>query len=379
MPFGLYVHFPFCRNKCSYCDFYKELFDLGMERSFYEALRIETELCAEAYAAQDREISTIFIGGGTPSLTNLQMFSDWLAQLRSLFYVPNGIEFSIENNPDSVHLENLHAFKELGINRPTFGIQSFDPQLLKLLNRKHNPDHSYKAVYLTRALGYENFGLDLIFGLPKQTSKILSRDLDEIIDLDPPHVSFYQLTVELGTKLSERVASGSLVMPSQEVCLALYRGGCERFAEAGYHRYEVSSLAKPGFECKHNLGYWEGNDYLALGPSGHSFMQGTRFANVSNVMEYIKLLKSGERPIIVDESTIDDRMIESIMLGLRTSRGIDRHQYAARFGQAVEEKLDRRQFDLLVESGHLLHDDGALKLSEEGIYLADEITRRLLK
>ena len=168
-------------------------------------------------------------------------------------------------------------------------------------------------------------------------------------------------------------------MPSQEVCLALYRGGCERLAEAGYHRYEVSSFAKPGFECKHNLGYWEGNDYLALGPSGHSFMQGRRFANVPNVMEYIKRLKSGERPIIVDESTIDDRMVESIMLGLRTSRGIDRHQYAARFGRPVEEKFDPRQFELLVKSGHVLPEGDQIRLSEEGIYLADEITRRLLK
>jgi oxygen-independent coproporphyrinogen-3 oxidase len=379
MPFGLYVHFPFCRNKCSYCDFYKELFDLGMERSFYEALRIETELCADVYAGQDREISTIFVGGGTPSLTNLQMFSDWLTQLRTLFHVPDGIEFSIENNPDSVHLENLSAFKELGINRPTFGIQSFNADLLKLLNRKHNPDHSYKAVYLTNALGYENFGLDLIFGLPKQTSKILSKDLDELIDLNPPHISFYQLTVEPGTKLAERVESGSLVMPSQEVTLALYRGGCERLAEAGYSRYEVSSFAKPGFECKHNLGYWEGNDYLALGPSGHSFMQGRRFANVPNVMEYIKTLKAGSRPVIYDESGMDERMVESIMLGLRTSRGIDRHQYAARFGQPVEERLDRKQYDLLVESGHLVPSDDQIKLSEEGIYLADEITRRLIK
>jgi oxygen-independent coproporphyrinogen-3 oxidase len=379
MPFGLYVHFPFCRNKCSYCDFYKELYDIGMERSFYEALQIETELCAEAYASHDREISTIFIGGGTPSLTDLRMFSDWLAQLRRLFRVRGGIEFSIENNPDSINLENLSAFKELGINRPTYGIQSFNPILLKLLNRKHNPEHSYKAVYLTNALGYENFGLDLIFGLPRQTSAILSKDIDEIIDLKPPHISFYQLTVEPGTKLAERVESGSLVMPSQEVALALYRGGCERFAEAGYHRYEISSFAKPGYECRHNLGYWEGNDYLALGPSGHSFMNGQRFANVPNVMDYIKSLKSGTRPVIVDESDIDDRMTETIMLGLRTSRGIDRHQFALRFGKMVEEQLDQKQFDLLVGSGHLLPEGNTLKLSEEGIYLADEITRRLIK
>jgi oxygen-independent coproporphyrinogen III oxidase len=379
MPFGLYLHFPFCRNKCSYCDFYKELFDAGIEKHFYEALRIETELCAEAYAATDPIISTIFIGGGTPSLTNIELFSEWLAQLKRLFRVPDEVEFSIENNPDSVNLEVLSAFKGLGINRPTFGIQSFNPHLLKLLNRKHNPDHSNKAVYLTNALGYTNFGLDLIFGLPKQTSDILSKDLDQLIDLRPPHISFYQLTVEPGTKLAERVASGSLKMPSQEFNLALYKGGCERMIEAGYVRYEISSFARPGFECKHNLGYWEGNDYLALGPSGHSFMAGQRFANVPDVAQYIKTLKQGKRPTILDESGIEERMVEAIMLGLRTSRGIDRHQFAMRFGRNVEEQLNRSQYDLFLQSGHLVSEETSLRLSDDGIVLADEITRRLIR
>jgi oxygen-independent coproporphyrinogen-3 oxidase len=378
MPFGLYVHFPFCRNKCSYCDFYKELYDAGLEKNFYEALRVETDLCAEQYAPIDREISSIFIGGGTPSLTNIEYFSTWLRQLKSHFHVPDGIEFSVENNPDSVNLEVLSAFKALGINRPTFGIQSFAPHLLKLLNRKHNPDHSAKAVYLTNALGYTNFGLDLIFGLPQQTSKILSQDLDQLIDMNPPHISFYQLTVEPGTKLAERVTSGSLKMPEQEFTLALYKGGVERMAEAGYARYEVSSFAKPGYECKHNLGYWEGNDYLALGPSGHSFMNGQRFANVPNVVEYIKTLRDGKRPLIVDESGPDERMVEAIMLGLRTSRGIDRHQFALRFGQPVEDRLNKVQLELFVNSGHVVPDDDAVRLSDDGIVLADEITRRLI-
>lgn len=379
MSFGLYVHFPFCRNKCSYCDFYKELYDSGLEASFYDALRIETELCAQEYATYDREISSIFIGGGTPSLTDFEKFAEWLGLLKRHFRVNDGIEFSMENNPDSVSLENLSAFKQLGINRPTFGMQSFSPSLLKLLNRKHNPEHSYKAVYLTNAIGYENFGVDQIFGLPRQTSRMLSRDIDEIIDLNPPHISFYQLTVEPGTRLAERIDSGSLTMPSSDVSLAMYRAGCERFAEAGYLRYEISSFAKPGYECRHNLGYWEGNDYLALGPSGHSFMNEQRFANVSNVVEYIKSLKQGKRPVVIDDSNTEDRMTEAIMLGLRTSRGVDRHQFAVRYGRPLEAHLDERQYKLLVDSGHVIPDDAGIRLSEEGIYLADEITKRLIK
>jgi len=379
MPFGLYLHFPFCRNHCSYCDFYKELFNSGLETRFYEALKVEADLCAQEYADSDREISTIFVGGGTPSLTNLELHAEWLEVLRRLFVVPEGIEFSMETNPESVTLENLTAFKELGVNRPLFGIQSFNLKLLRLLNRKHNPDDSYRAVYYANALGYSSFGVDLIFGLPGQSMKMLSRDIDEIVDLNPPHISFYQLTVEQGTPLAQKVKTGALVMPNQESSMAMYRGGVERLMEAGYQRYEVSSLAKPGFECRHNLGYWEGRDYLGLGPSAHSFMRGKRYANVSSVTEYIASLKSGIRPMIHDDSGVEDRMVEAIMLGLRMAKGIDRHQFASRFGQTLESQLDERNYALLLNSGHVVDEDGAVRLSDEGILLADEITRRLIK
>jgi oxygen-independent coproporphyrinogen-3 oxidase len=378
MPFGLYLHFPFCRNKCSYCDFYKELYDARIEVRFFEALKIETELAAMAFAYADREISTIFVGGGTPTLANIDLFAKWLEQLRQLFHVPAGIEFSLENNPDSVTAEKLAVFKELGVNRPTFGIQSFNTQLLQLLNRKHNPTDSARAVYLTNALGYKNFGADLIFGLPKQTTRMLSDDLDAIVELDPPHISYYQLTVEPNTTLAERIRSGSLIMPDPDLSLAMYRGGCARLADAGYERYEVSSFAKPKYECLHNQRYWDGSDYLGLGPSAHSFMHGQRFANVGDVHEYVKMLGEGKRPVVADVSGTNERMVEAIMLGLRTTRGIDRHQFAVRFGRVVEDRIDQRQYELFVNSGHLIDDSGTIRLSDDGICVADEIIRRLV-
>ena len=379
MPFGLYVHFPFCRNKCSYCDFYKELYDTRLEVRFFEALKIETELAAMTYADSDPQISTIFIGGGTPTLANIELFADWVAQLRTLFYVPTGIEFSVENNPDSVTAEKVEFFKELGVNRPTYGIQSFSTPLLQLLNRKHNPTDSARAVYLTNALGYRNFGVDLIFGLPKQTTQTLSDDLDAIVELDPPHISYYQLTVEPDTTLAERVMTGSLEMPDPDMSLAMYRGGCARLADAGYERYEVSSFAKAGFECRHNQAYWDGSDYLGLGPSAHSFMRGQRFANIDNVHDYSKQLAMGKRPIVADSSGTKERIMEAIMLGLRTSRGIDRHQFAMRFGRVVEDGMDLGQYEMLLRSGHVIDESGAIRLSDDGICVADEIIRRLVK
>jgi oxygen-independent coproporphyrinogen-3 oxidase len=319
------------------------------------------------------------VGGGTPNLTDLSLFADWLAHARRHFDIAERIEFSIECNPEFVTLENLRALQQLGINRPVFGIQSFNTKLLKLLDRRHNPHHSHAAIYYANALGFKNWGVDLIFGLPGQSSKLLSADMDQLLEYEPPHISFYQLTVEEGTPLAERVRQGKVRLPDQELSLALYRGGVEKMADSGYRRYEVSSFAREGFECRHNLGYWEGGDFIGLGPSAHSFLANIRFANWPNVHDYIASLKSGILPRTIDESGLEERMNEAIMLGLRTSRGISRSAFANRFGHALESRLDRKQYALLVESGHIIPDRGMLRLSDEGIYVADEITQRLLK
>ncbi len=379
MPFGLYVHFPFCRNHCAYCDFYKELYDPDQERRFYQALTRETELAAQDHAGGDRTVSTIFIGGGTPSLTATELLSRWLDRLKSLFEVPPGIEFSIECNPESVNLENLEIFRDLGINRPVFGIQSFNRDLLKVLDRRHLPHHSYRAIYYANALGFVNFGCDVIFGFPGQSSRMLAADLEQVIELSPPHISFYQLTVEPGTFLHSQVSSGVLEMPSSDMMHTLYKLGCDQMAEAEYERYEVSSFAREGCECIHNLAYWEGADYLGLGPSAHSFIGGRRFANAAGIAEYIDALESGRRPWTIDESGAKERAAEAIMLGLRISRGISRERFAARFDRRLEEYLDSNQYHILIESGHLIPERGRLRLSDEGIFLADEITARLLK
>lgn len=379
MAFGLYVHFPFCKNRCSYCDFYKELHSPELEKEFYSALRIETELVAQNQAVIDNEIGTIFIGGGTPTLTNIKRLTDWLKLLKKYFSLASDIEFSIENNPEFVTPEKLQAFKDLGVTRPVYGVQSFNEKLLRLLDRKHQPFAVHKAIYLTNVIGFNNFGVDLIFGLPGQTTRMLSDDIDQLVDLEPPHISFYQLTVEPGTILDDKVASGKLKMPDQELSLALYKGGCRQLIDSGYKRYEVSSFAKDGFECRHNMGYWEGGDYIGLGPSAHSFIQGQRYANIADINIYMQRLKQKQRPLVKERLSHDDRMLEAIMLGLRTARGIDRHQFASRFGVALDKKLDKEQYKIFLESGHLVSDSDSLRLSDEGIYLADEITRRLIK
>lgn len=349
-----------------------------LEKAFYKALHIETELAAELYADRDRTISTIFVGGGTPSLTNIEMFAEWFAILKKHFTVPDGIEFTLETSPDSVTVELLTALKQIGVTRPTVGVETFNGETLRKLRRGHSVEQIYQAVYLVNALGFTNYATDLLFGLPQQTTKAASKDLDELIALNPPHISYYQLTVEPNTPFAKAVEEGKVKMPDTELMLAIYRGGCERLEEAGYHRYEVSSFAKPGYECQHNTGYWEGNEYLALGPSGHGFMNNERFANTPNLPEYVTQLKSQRLPRIIDESGPIERMNEAIMLGLRTARGLNRDRFIERFGVSFEAQINRQQFDIFVESGHILPEGNIIRLSEQGIYLADEITRRIL-
>jgi oxygen-independent coproporphyrinogen-3 oxidase len=375
---GIYLHFPFCTNHCSYCDFYKETYVRELQTAYFQALKVETEKAIEQHHLAGREVDTLYIGGGTPSLVDPDLLAAWLEQLRSLVTLDDKIEFSLECNPESTTLDKLSRWRELGVTRPIFGIQSFHPKLLKRLGRKHRLEDSQRAIYHTNALGYVNFGVDLIFALPGQTSKILSADVDTLLSLAPPHISFYQLTVEPGTKLEAMLRRGKLKAIDEETSLALYRGGSEKFAESGYERYEVSSFAREGFECRHNIGYWTGKEYLGLGPAAHSFVAGERFFNPSHLGKYLSSLEAGQLPLERDESGPEERIVEAIMLGLRMSKGIDRRLFERRFGSSLETHLDMQQVKILTDSGHVIDDGGFLRLSDEGVYVTDEITRKLL-
>lgn len=378
MPLSLYLHFPFCQHDCSYCDFYKEIYQEELEEKFFRALTVETELAAKELAGR-RKISTVFVGGGTPSLANVDRLAEWMDLLDKFFDVPEGIEFSMEMNPESVTLENLGRLKELGLNRPVFGVQSFNPKFLSLLGRKHSPHDCQQAAYFAGVLGMNNFGVDLVFGLPGQTGSMLEYDIQELQAIGPSHVSFYSLTVEPGTLLDRQVATGEVTMLEPEFQSALYRAGCEQLAHQGYHRYELSSFAQSGFECLHNRNYWNGHEYLGLGPSAHSLIDGHRYYNRRGLSDYVNLLSKQTLPREEDKSGEDERITEAVMMSLRTETGINREQFAGRFNKPVDARLDRKQYELLIKSGHLIEEKDSLRLSPEAMAMADEITQRLLK
>ncbi len=378
MPFGLYLHYPFCRFRCSYCDYYKELYDPALEKRFYAAVAAETELAAAACRRSDRRISSIYVGGGTPSLTDVTLFSRWVACVKRHFDVAADTEFTVECNPESATLDKLERFREVGVNRLVLGVETFDRRLLKTIKRKHDRHHCHRAVYYANALGYPSFSVNLMYGLPGQTTGLLSDDVDQLLDLEPPHISFYPLTVEAGTELARQVAGGRLRLPDADLVAAMYRGGCERISELGYRRYEVSSFAKPGHECRYQVGYWTGDDYLGLGPSAHSFMNGQHSVNVADLAGYVAETDSGRLPRVMDKHGLDRRMREAIVRGLRTVGGVSRRRFAERFGVSLESRLDWEQYRRLVESGQLLPEKDSLRLSDEGIPAADDILRKLV-
>jgi oxygen-independent coproporphyrinogen-3 oxidase len=379
MALGLYLHYPFCRYHCAYCDFYKETYQSDLEERYFAALQRETVLAADELRDHDRQLTSIYIGGGTPSLAAPELLQGWLEQVRTLFPFETGTELSLEINPDSCSRQLLEQLRKLGVTRPVFGVQTFDPKLLKLLTRQHRLHQVHESIYYANTLGFETFGCDLLYGMPGQTGRRLSSDLDQMVDLEPPHVSFYQLSVEEGTELERLVDSGRIGMPDSDFVHALYKAGYEHLSEAGYERYEVCSFARPGHECRHNLNYWIGGDYLGLGPSAHSFLNDRRYSVAPSLAEYLEALERDRRPLIEDRSGIDERMAEAIMLGLRTARGIDLARFEERFGRPLSEALDPDQFEMLLQAGHLLHEDDRLFLDVDSMLLADEIARRLLK
>ncbi len=379
MSLSLYIHFPFCTNLCYYCDFYKTSHSPVKAAEYIRVLADEIALVGGGLERGSGRVESIYIGGGTPSLLDPSDLEKLVSTIKKYFSLESNLEFSLEINPESIDVDRLAAFQTLGVNRPVFGIQSFEPKALKRLGRKHNLHDTYRAVYLTRALGFANFGVDMIFGLPGQTGQVLSRELAQLAELAPPHISYYQLTVEKGTRLDEQISAGKIKLPESDLCAAMYRAIAEDLKLRGYTRYEVSSFARPGFECRHNLRYWEGGEYLGLGPSAHSYIGGQRFFNLSNLEKYIKAVRQGQRPVQFDTRDSQARMAETIMLGLRTLRGIDRRSFRKIYGRQVEETVNQEIYRRMIEMGFIDPEGEHIRLTETGLPLADEIIRRLVE
>ena len=378
MPLGLYVHFPFCPYFCNYCDYFKVLHLESLEEKFFAALVAETNLVAREFTKRP-VVETLYIGGGTPSLANLKLLNNWLEEAKICFEFTENFEFSFECNIDSIDVDKLSGLKEIGVTRPILGMQSFNEKLLTAITRPHKPRIGHQVVYHSHVLGFKSFGVDMLFGLPGQSNNMLLADIEQLIDMEPPHVSLYQLTIEPDTPLGESVKSGEVTVPDDATISAMLSSAAGALVNSGYVHYEISSFAKPGLECRHNLNYWQGGEYIGLGPSAHSYVNGKFFGNVESVGDYIQSISKKNIPRVLSESGLLKRADDTIASSLRLKNGIDKNLFAERFGIPVEERLNPSELELLLKSGILVDDDTMLRTSETAFFQADEIARRLIK
>jgi putative oxygen-independent coproporphyrinogen III oxidase len=359
-PAGIYVHVPFCLTRCGYCDFnaYAGLDHLASR--YVAALLAEAELTAPAW--DGIEVASVFLGGGTPTTLEIADLKALLARLRSVFAVSADAEVTIEANPDTVDEPKLAALLEAGYGRLSMGAQSFDRSVLAALERVHQPESVRRAFRAARSAGHDNVNLDLIYGAAGEAAESWARTLEEAIALAPEHVSAYALTIEPATPLGRAVDRGDVAAPDPDLQAEMFEIACLMLGEAGYGHYEISNWAKPGYECRHNLGYWERRPYVGLGAGAHGYRDGRRWWNVRPPEEYLSTVERGQLPVGGSEQLEPaDAYLEEVFLRLRILQGIP--------ASWVE---DGREEPYL-ESGLLVRDDGHLVPTERGMLLLNEI------
>lgn len=331
---GLYVHLPFCRQKCFYCDFPSYAGQEGRMAVYVEALLGELAREGAPLRAAWGPPRTVYLGGGTPTALPPALMERLLAELREfLAAAPDALEFTCECNPGTVNAAYLSLLRAGGVNRLSLGVQTFDDALLRRIGRIHTAAQARAAVRQARAAGFRNLSLDLMYGLPGQTLAGLEMSVQQALALAPQHISIYGLQVEEGTAFARAQAAGRLALPSDEESEAMYDYMTTALPVAGYARYEISNFARPGFESRHNLGYWQDVPYLGVGAAAHSYLDGQRYENPRGIEEYLAALRESGRARREEEPlTRATSMEEFAFLALRTARGIDRARFAARFG-----------------------------------------------
>ncbi len=364
---GLYVHIPFCKQKCMYCDFpaYQNLQDYY--ETYVYALVQEMDLwVSEHPESKAKPIDTIYFGGGTPtelSIPQLQMIVD---KIKSTFTITDDCHMTIESNPGEVDLQYLTKLVKLGFNRISFGVQTFDDKALTMLHRSHNGEKAKQAVYEAKEAGFTDINIDLIYGLPRQTLEDIQYNLNILKDLPINHISTYGLQVEVGTYLYHLVQKNLISIPSESIDEAMYDTMMEGLKNQGFERYEISNFAKDSSYSRHNLKYWHYVDYLGFGAGAHSFYEGIRRSNNRNVMPYIQAVDRYTMPTINTETISVERAQEDFcFLALRTKWGLDEQKFEKRFGVSVHDLFGTTIKDL--DSKDLLtYQNGSYHLTPEG-------------
>ena len=368
MSLGLYLHIPFCSSICNYCNFNRGLFDAAQKELYVGALEQEIRRAADGAPAD-----TIFFGGGTPSLLDPAEISRLINACRDVFDVAPDAEITLETNPETSSPERMEGFRAAGVNRVSFGVQSFREPELKRLGRIHSADRARRAVSEARSAGVDNVSLDLMMWLPEQSRTQWQYNVESLVELAPEHASLYLLELYPNAPLKEDMARAGWSQAPDDDAAEMYLWSLERLDAAGYCHYEISNVARPGRESRHNLKYWQDGAWRGFGCGAHSTVDGVRWKNVAGVADYTSRVRDGASVVAESRTlTASERLEEALFTRLRLTEGVDPHQIRAQYGVDVWDRYGRDLEPFVVE-GLLLREPGRIALSRRGMLLANEI------
>ena len=366
---GIYVHVPFCRSKCRYCDFYS-ITDTSRMDQWLEACLAEIRMAEKPCGIAD----TIYMGGGTPSLLGARRIGRLLEGIGAHFAMGTDIEVTLEVNPGTVNADVLRDYRAAGVNRLNIGVQSFDDENLRFLGRIHSREEAFRSIHWAQQAGFENIGLDLIYALPGQTMEAWQKDLETALAFSPAHLSCYSLTYAPGTPMTQSLERGQFDPLPEETCADLFLFTHDLLADQGCPPYEISNFARDALlQSRHNRKYWEDAAYIGLGPAAHSYNQGRRWWNVASVAEYTGLLRTGRQPVLeIEQLSAAQMMIEAVYLGLRRTAGISMKDFASRFGVDFKTCF-ADALDNYLKAGCLCLTPDTCALTRTGMLYADAI------
>ncbi len=365
---GIYIHVPFCRSKCIYCDFYSVALP-SLIPGYVNTLK--TEISERKNQLNDKHIYTIYFGGGTPSILDIEYLESILAEIYKNYCISEKLEITLEANPENLNDEYISALKRIGINRLSIGIQSFDDSTLKYLKRRHTAKEAIESVLTAQKCGIDNISIDLIYGISGIDNKIWKKQLDTAFSLPISHLSCYCLGIEDNTLLHRYTTEGRYIPSDDESCLQQFITFDCKVRENGFEHYEISNASKPNMRSRHNSSYWNRTEYLGFGPGAHSYYNSTRAWNIANVKEYIKCISEGNSCLTTEILSETDIFEETIMLGLRTEEGISLREVEQRFGKGksteIRTAINKLQPDLY------LFDGNRFSLTPKGMFVSDSI------
>jgi oxygen-independent coproporphyrinogen-3 oxidase len=372
---GLYIHIPFCKQRCRYCSFFSSTKE-EKKREYIDALCKELQLRKEYI--DNRNIETIYIGGGTPSTLQREDFEKIFGTIKSHYDIMEGAEITLEANPDDLSRDYITMLRSFPFNRLSMGVQSFNDELLKKLGRRHDARRAIEAFRDARAAGFENISIDLMFALPDSTPESWSNDLETAVQLRPEHISAYNLTYEEGTALYKAMQNGKITPLDEEENLRQFTTLIDRLGESGYHHYEISNFALPGHESRHNSSYWHDTPYLGCGAAAHSYNGASRQWNIANIELYIKGIKEGAHEYEIEILTESERYNDAVLTRLRTYDGLPLEWFKEKFEKKYVTHILKNAAEHIAR-GTLTHgNDKCIRLTKKGIFISDAIIRDLI-